>query len=255
MSRAINLRADGLCLRFGSKRVLDAVSIELTAGWTAIVGPNGAGKSTLLRCLAGLLRPDQGRVLVGEQDLAGLSERQRSRQIAWLAQQAEPGTDLTTREVVSLGRLPHTGLFRPLSAEDEQAVTDALAASASLDWEHRILLEQSGGERQRTLLARALAVQAPVLLLDEPTSHLDPPHQVSLVRLMRSLARTGIVVSVLHDLNLALRADRLIVMAQGRVQASGSPDDPGLRAALVAVFDEAISIERVGDRWLAAPRI
>lgn len=255
MTEATRLCSENLSLRFGSTQVLDTVSIELNAGWTAIVGPNGAGKSTLLRCLAGLLRPDRGRVTIGGQDLASLSERQRGRQIAWLAQQAEPGTDLTTREVASLGRLPHTGLFRALSGDDEQAVSAALAASQALDWEHRILLEQSGGERQRTLIARALAVQAPVLLLDEPTSHLDPPHQVNLVRLMQTLARTGIVVSVLHDLNLALRADRIIVMAAGRVQAGGSPGDPGLQAALTGVFDNAIEIRRLDGHWFATARI
>ncbi len=249
------LRADNLSLQFGTSRVLDRVSIELRAGWTAVVGPNGAGKSTLLRCLAGLLRPDEGDVFLDGRRLADWSETQRGQQIAWLAQQSDTQTDLTSREVASLGRLPHTGLFKPLAEADELAVTEALEASESRPWEHRILLEQSGGERQRTLLARALAVQASILLLDEPTAHLDPPHQVSLVRLMRKLGQQGTVVSVLHDLNLALQADRLVVMADGQIMTAGPSADEGVQAALVSVFGGAISIRQIGSQWLAVPEI
>lgn len=255
MTEPPRLKAENLSLRFGAARVLDHVSVELQTGWTAIVGPNGAGKSTLLRCLAGLLQPDEGDVFLGTRRLADWSEQQRSQQIAWLAQQSETQTEMTSREVVSLGRLPHTGLFKPLSPDDELAVTAALDASESRAWEHRILLEQSGGERQRTLLARALAVRASILLLDEPTTHLDPPHQVSLVRLMRRLGSEGTVVSVLHDLNLALLADNVLVMAGGSILAAGAPADQSLQAALVSVFDGAISIRQSGRQWVAVPEI
>jgi iron complex transport system ATP-binding protein len=112
----------------------------------------------------------------------------------------------------------------------------------------------SGGERQRCLLARALAVGAPVLLLDEPTTHLDPPHQVSLVRLLRRLGGQGrTVVSVLHDLPLALQADRLVVLRDGQVAACGAHDDAALHAALRRVFDQALRIERAGSRFVALP--
>jgi iron complex transport system ATP-binding protein len=120
-------------------------------------------------------------------------------------------------------------------------------------WAERRLGQLSGGERQRGLLARALAVGAPVLLLDEPTTHLDPPQQVAVVRLLRRLGQQGTVVSVLHDLPLALQADRLVLLREGRVVATGRHDDPALHAALGEVFEQALRIERSGARYIALP--
>ncbi len=233
--------------------VLRHVDLRIGAGWTAIVGPNGAGKSTLLRGLAGLLAPRAGRITLDGHDLATLAPRERARRIAWLAQQAEAGGDLTVRDVVMLGRLPQQGLFGAASAQDHAVVAQAMRETECADWADRRLADLSGGERQRALLARALAVQAPVLLLDEPTTHLDAPHQVALVRLMRALGASCTVVSVLHDLGLALAADRLVVLAQGQVRAVGPSDDPAVHAALREVFGGAIRIERLGDEWLALP--
>lgn len=253
---ATRLAADRLSVTLGDRPVLHAIDFALQPGWTAIVGPNGAGKSTLLRALAGLLPLDAGRVTLDGQPLAALPSRERARRIAWLAQQAEASGELTVRDVVHLGRLPHTGLFASSGPADEAVVQQVMAWTECAAWQSRQLHELSGGERQRVLLARALAVQAPLLLLDEPTSHLDPPHQVALVRLLRHQAQAGTtVLSVLHDLPLALQADRLVVMAGGRIRAEGTRDDPALHAALVDVFDRAIRIERVGTQWLAVPCI
>jgi len=231
------------------------VTLAFEPGWTAIVGPNGAGKSTLLRALAGLLPASSGRVTLDGKDLARYEARVRGRHIAWLAQQGQAGGDLSVREVVRLGRLPHVGLFGDFRAADEAAVDKALAVTECTQWQDRRLPELSGGERQRCLLARALAVQAPVLLLDEPTTHLDPPHQVAVVRLLQGLARSGTVLSVLHDLPLALQADRIVVLQAGRVVAQGAFDDTALHAALCAVFEQAIRIQPMGDRFIAVPRL
>ena len=131
-------------------------------------------------------------------------------------------------------------------------VDRALRDAECLAWQHRRLQELSGGERQRVLLARALAVRAPWLLLDEPTTHLDPVHQAALVRMIQRQVKQGVtVLSVLHDLSLALMADRLVVVAQGRICASGGRDDPGLHAALVDVFAGSIRIVRVDQQWVA----
>ncbi|HWH83495.1 MAG TPA: ABC transporter ATP-binding protein [Burkholderiaceae bacterium] len=251
-----SLRAHGVGVTLGNTPALRDVSVALRPGWTAIVGPNGAGKSTLLRVLAGLLVPDVGHALLDERELAAWPARERATRIAWLAQQGEATGELTVREVVHLGRLPRLGLFGAPGPADEAAVDAALRAAECEAWQQRRLPELSGGERQRVLLARALAVGAPWLLLDEPTTHLDPPHQAALVRLVRREVAAGIaVVSVLHDLSLALLADTLVVMQAGRLCAEGAPADAALQAALIEVFDGAIRIERLGPRWLAIPEL
>lgn len=249
------LEAQGLCVALDGVPVLHELNLALEPGWTAIVGPNGAGKSTLLRALAGLLPPAAGTVRLAGRPLAALAPRERARAIAWLAQQGPVQGELNVREVVELGRLPHLGLLGAPGEADRLAVDEAMTAAGCEAWAGRSLQRLSGGERQRCLIARALAVQAPVLLLDEPTTHLDPPHQIAVVRLLQRLARTRTVASVLHDLPLALQADRLLLMRAGRVVAAGAHDDPALHAALVALFDGAIRIERVGARFVAVPRL
>ena len=247
------LRAERLRVELGGRPVLNDLSLDLGLGWTAIVGPNGAGKSTLLRTLAGLLPPTSGSVWLAGRALGDWSARERGQHMAWLAQQGEAMGELSVREVVALGRLPHLGLLAAPDASDEAIVDAALVATECDAWPQRRLHELSGGERQRALLARVLAVQAPVLLLDEPTTHLDPPHQVALVRLLRRLARDHTVVSVLHDLPLALCADRVVVLQAGRVRIAGAHDDPAVHAALVDVFERAIRIERSSSRFVALP--
>ena len=263
-SAAPVLACRGLVVRLGSRTVLDGLDATLRPGWTAVVGPNGAGKSTWLRALAGLLPVAAGSVTLGGRPLADWAPRDRARQLAWLAQQDADagGADLLARDIVRLARLPHTGLTGALSAADEAAVAAAMAETEATAYGARRLGELSGGERQRVLLARALAVQAPVLLLDEPTAHLDAPHQRALLAGLRQRAAAGAtVVTVLHDLTLALAADRVLVVAGGRVGAEGPPSDPALRRALCEVFDHALQIVAVpGDdaaapRWVALPAL
>jgi iron complex transport system ATP-binding protein len=255
------LRAEGLALELGGRTVVDGVSLSLHAGqWAAVVGPNGAGKSCLLSLLAGLRAPVAGQVWLQGRELGRWPARERARQLAWLAQQ-EPGAgeaEMAAIDVVRLGRLPHHGLMGAPTAADEAAVQQALAETEALALAPRRLAELSGGERQRVLLARALAVGAPVLLLDEPTTHLDAPHQRALLRGLAARARAGAAVAaVLHDLTLALAADRVLVMQAGRLVADGRPEEGPLRAALEAVFDHAFTIEpvpRAGVRhWVAVP--
>jgi iron complex transport system ATP-binding protein len=251
-----SLRASGIRVSLGDTRALDGVTVDVKPGWTAIVGPNGAGKSTLLRVLAGLQAPDAGEVRVDGQPLADWPPRERARRIAWLGQQGRATGDLTAREIVLLGRLPHVGLVSSPSAADEAAADRAMQEAECTAWRDRRPHQLSGGERQRVLLARALAVEAPLLLLDEPTTHLDPPHQAALARLLRRRAAAGTtVVSVLHDLSLALVADRVVLMDKGCVRAEGATDDPALHAALVDTFEGAIRVERAGGRWLAFPHL
>ncbi|MCZ2442133.1 MAG: ABC transporter ATP-binding protein [Burkholderiales bacterium] len=246
------LSAQGVRVRLGGREVLQGVSLQVGAGWTALVGPNGAGKSTLLRALAALQPLAAGRVtltVAGEavQDVFAMPAARRAQHLAWLAQLGDVTGELTVRETVELGRIAQLGLLGTPGAADHAAVERAMALTECAPWQHRRLHELSGGERQRVLLARVLATEAPLLLLDEPTTHLDAPHQVTLARLFRRLAHEArprrAVLTVLHDLPIALQADQLIVLASGRLQASGSPRDPALQAALVRVFGGAIRIE------------
>ncbi len=247
------LEAQGLQVGYGERLVLQSVDCRIAPGWTAIVGPNGAGKSTLLRVLAGLLAPSGGEVRLDGRRLREMSAVERGRRIAWMAQLGEVSGELTVRETVALGRLPHLGLFGTPGVADEAAVDHAMAQAECDGWQDRRLTALSGGERQRVLLARALATEAPLLLLDEPTTHLDPPHQVALVRLARQLARSRSVVTVMHDLSLALAADHVLLLRDGRVTCAGAPSDPALRAALEAVFHHAIRIVAQDGQWVALP--
>jgi iron complex transport system ATP-binding protein len=255
MTPAYTLEGQALHVALGQRPVLQGVSCGLAPGWTAIVGPNGAGKSTLLRVLAGLLAPQQGQVRLEGRPLHAWGARERGRRLAWLAQQGEPSGELTARETVALGRLPHLGLFGTLGAADEAAVDAAMAATECSAWAPRLLTELSGGERQRVLLARALATEARTLLLDEPTTHLDPPHQVAVVRLAQRLALTHTVVTVLHDLPLALHADQVLLLHEGRVVIHTAPRDPALHAALVAVFAGALRVEFRDGRPVVLPNL
>jgi cobalamin transport system ATP-binding protein len=261
MGRSVSvlLQAVALALVLGGRRVIDGISFDLHPGqWVAVVGPNGAGKSTLLSLLAGLRPPAAGQVRLLGRSLADWPARERARHIAWLAQQGEAEGDLAARDVVRLGRLPRHGLLGAPDAADEAAVRAAMDETGATSFAGRRLATLSGGERQRVLLARALAVEPHVLLLDEPTAHLDPPHQRALLASLAARARAGAaVVSVLHDVTSALAADRVLVLERGRLRADGAPDDEALRAALVAVFGSAFSIEGVqragARRWVAVP--
>jgi iron complex transport system ATP-binding protein len=213
-----------LTVAYGSRIVFEGVSLEICAGqWTAVVGPNGSGKSTLLRALAGLTPAKAGTIHLQGRRLSAWPRRERARNLAWLAQTPAP-TELTAAEVVALGRFAHSGWLGHRKAQDDASMHRAMRATGSLAWAQRRLSTLSGGERQRVHLARVLAVEAPVLLLDEPTTHLDPPHQEDVVRLLREQAHCcGVsVLSAIHDLSLALTADRLIVLGHRGVVGHGT---------------------------------
>jgi ABC-type cobalamin/Fe3+-siderophores transport system ATPase subunit len=206
-----------------------------------------------LKALAGLL-PHSGDVTVMGQPLKQLPRRTLARQLAWLGQ-GEPGAeDLNVFDVAMLGRMPHQAWMAGASAEDEAAVQQALQATGAWEWRHRALGSLSGGERQRVLLARALAVQAQVLLMDEPLANLDPPHQVDWLDLVRALVRAGgTVVSVLHELSMALHADDMVIMHSGRVVHQGACSDAATHTALEAVFDHRITVHALHGQWVACP--
>lgn len=242
--------------RLGNDEVLHGISLALPrARWTSIVGPNGAGKSTLLKVLAGLL-PHGGQVTLLGQPMAALRGRERAQQLSWLGQNESSADDLTAYDVAMLGRLPHQAWLAPPSPADHAAVERALRATQAWDWRGRALGQLSGGERQRVLLARALAVEAEVLLMDEPLANLDPPHQTDWLLMVRNLVVSGkTVVSVLHEISFALQADELVVMDKGRVTHQGACHDTATHRALERVFDQRIAIHPLAGQWLAVPKI
>ena len=251
----VAIAARGIQVALGGVPVLHGLNLDLPAGrWIAVVGPNGAGKSTLLKVLAGLL-PHQGEVRLLGQTLQALPARLRAQQLAWLGQAEATAEDLSVWDVAMLGRLPHQAWLAAPGVADRAAVEQALRATQAWDWRERPLSQLSGGERQRVLLARALAVQAGVLLMDEPLANLDPPHQADWLHLVRDQVAAGVtVVSVLHEISLALQADELVVLERGHIAWQGACADPATHRALERVFDQRLAIRALDSQWVALLR-
>ncbi len=219
------LTIESLSVSYGPRRVLQQVSLELASGeLLALLGPNGAGKSTLVRAVSGVVPVSSGLVRLDALDLLSLPPMARARSIAVVPQAVALPPAFTVWETVLLGRTPHLNFLGQVSPSDEELARRSLARVDALDLAERRVGELSGGEQQRVLLARALAQSTPVLLMDEPTAHLDLQHQVALMEMARTLAhQDGLTVLVaLHDLNLAARyADRLALLVSGRISAVG----------------------------------
>jgi iron complex transport system ATP-binding protein len=233
------LSATGLNASLGKRKVLHDISLSLAPSrLVALVGPNGAGKTTLLRALAGLI-PSDGDIQIGGDALSSLSLRERARRFAYLPQGHMVHWPLPARDIVALGRYPH-GATDParLSHGDMEAVLRAMQAVDVTAFGDRRVTELSGGERSRVALARVLAVEAPVILADEPTASLDPRHQIDVMQNLRSAADKGVLVIVVtHDLGLAARfADHVLVLSEGRLAAQGVPMQALSEAVMADVF-------------------
>ncbi|WP_372021854.1 ABC transporter ATP-binding protein (plasmid) [Tistrella mobilis] len=223
------LQIDRATVLAGGRAILEDADLEVRAGEvTALIGRNGSGKSTLIRLAAGIRRPDRGRALCGGEAIHRIPPRRFARLVAHLPQTLPPAPGMTVRELAAFGRYPHHGALGRRSAEDAAAIARALSGTGLDALADREVDALSGGERQRAWLAMALAQEASVLLLDEPTAALDVAHQVEVLTLVRSLARDrGLaVVMVLHDVDMAARfADRIVALDAGRIVASGGACD------------------------------
>jgi iron complex transport system ATP-binding protein len=242
---------------YREREVLRGVDLVAHPGeLVALVGPNGAGKSTLLRVLGGLLRPASGSVTIDGVDVTALDRRSIARHIAVVPQVFETLFPFTVREIVALGRTSRLGPLGTLGSDDARAVARALDDIGAADLADRRIDRVSGGERQRAVLAMALAQEAGVLLLDEPTAHLDPTHQRGTLERVATLARVrGLaVVAVLHDLNLAAAfASRVVMLADGVVVRDGEPSHV-ITAELVAkVFGPGLRVVAHDGRPFVIP--
>jgi iron complex transport system ATP-binding protein len=241
------LQAQGLEFAYQPDRpILRGVDFAAQPGvFTALLGPNGSGKTTLLRCLLGELAAAGGSVLLEGQPLSNYPLRERAKVLAYVPQFPESAFAFTARQIVMMGRLSHMGPLGIPAKVDEKVVELAMEMTDATEFADRTLSELSGGEAQRVMIARALAQQPAVLLLDEPTSHLDIRHQLGIYRMMERLAdEWGIaVVCVSHDVNLASRfADRLVVMKAGQILAGGTPSEVLRRDVLEPAYDVTIDL-------------
>ena len=234
------LTIQSLSVSYGSQPVLQEVSLSVKPGEVfALIGPNGAGKTTLLRAISGVIRPLAGKVQAFGKDLIQLPATQRARFLAVVPQARKLPPAYTVWQTVLLGRTPHLGWLGQPSQRDLQRTQWALERTQTIDLAGRRVDQLSGGEQQLVLLARALAQDTPILLLDEPTAHLDLHHQSNLLSLVRHLAREqGLaVLMALHDLNLvALYSDQVALLVNGHLRASGNPDQVLTRQHLMEAY-------------------
>ncbi|MDR6433919.1 ABC transporter ATP-binding protein [Brucella pseudogrignonensis] len=243
----MTIKAENLCWKIGKKAILDHVSFEATPGkMLGLLGPNGSGKTSLLRLVAGLRKPDSGRVLLDSKDLRSIARRTVAQRVAFIEQHATTNANLKVIDVIRLGRFPHRSMFSSWSASDETAVEEAIERTGMRAKRNESWQSLSGGEKQRAHIARALCQAPKELILDEPTNHLDIQHQMSLLRLVSGLSITSIIA--LHDLNhAAMFCDELIVMQAGKIVASGSPQEVITQDILKNVFCVDARVEIQAD--------
>ena len=248
----MSLSVQALSVQVHRIELLSNIALEVRPGeCLGLVGPNGSGKSTLMRCLAGLRSPKSGEVLLDGIPLNELSSRSRAQRIALIEQHADTTDRLTVREAVELGRIPFLSPLRSWCAVDNQRVNEALEAVEMLQLANRHWHTLSGGEQQRVHIARALLQQPKMLIMDEPTSHLDIKYQIEIMELVRSLKLS--VLASFHDLNLAAaQCDRLVVLNKGRCAAFGEPKHVVTQQLLSDVFGvcaDVVPHPQNPDKW------
>ena len=247
------LHLDRVGVDLGGRSLVDNISLTASPGqMVALVGPNGAGKTTLVRAIAGLVRR-RGSISIAGRDLDAIASRERARLLAYMPQTGTLAWPMRVRDVVAIGRLPHEGSGR--RAENERCVNAALAACGIADLADAITDRLSGGERVRVMLARTLAVDAPIVLLDEPVASLDPAQQLAVMDLLRAQADAGkVIVVVMHDLALAVRyASRAVILDRGRMIADASPTELLHSGDLGRVFGLNIEAVQTAGGWSLYP--
>lgn len=222
------LQVKNLSFSYSWRKVLDKLTFGVRRGeLVGVIGPNGAGKSTLLYLLAGLIVPESGKIVLGEKDTRFLSRRMWSQKVAMVFQEIPQNLELTSQEVIAMGRFPHIGRWQREGDVDEEKVSWAMETTSTAVFSDRLFSELSGGEKQRVMIARALAQEPELLLLDEPTSHLDVLHQLEIMDILLDLRAAGVaIVSVFHDLNLVSQfCDKALLLKEGRMLSFGGVEE------------------------------
>jgi len=217
---------EDICFNYPDRSMLSKITAHFPQGsLTGIIGPNGSGKTTLVKVIGRWLAAESGTIKLFGQYAPTLSSRHFARALAVVEQESLLGVDLTVRELVSLGRLPHQTILQRETLDDRSIILRSMSRTGIVHLSERAVSQLSGGEKQRARIAMALAQDSPILILDEPTTHLDIRHQMELLALLLSLANEGMtIIAVLHDINLAaLYCQRLVVMSEGKIFAQGSP--------------------------------
>lgn len=243
--------ARDLCVDYGRGPVLNDVNLCVRAGeLVGLLGRNGSGKTTLLRALLGLIPDASGDVFFEGEPRVGMGRRQIARRVAWVPQEAERAFAFRVRDVVAMGRNPYLGRFAPEGEHDREQIDTAMVQTELLALADRPITELSGGEWRRVIIARALAQETRLLLLDEPTASLDLAHQLEVLALLGDLAAQGrCVVASLHDLSHAARwCDRLVVLSEGSIAAVGRPVEVLTQDGLARWFGIRADLESKGDR-------
>ncbi len=220
------IETQNISFSYNTKEVIKNISLALEQGeFLGIIGPNGAGKSTILKILGGILKAKKGTVLVLNRDMDTMDQKQRAQKIAFVPQETHFALNFSVEDIVLMGRFPYLRAFQRESKNDLEAVEHALGHADILEFRKRPINSLSSGERQRVVLARALAQQPEILLLDEPTSHLDLHHQYAIMEFLKKMNTEGMsIIIVNHDLNLAsLYCERLVLIHEGSVHSEGTP--------------------------------
>jgi len=248
----VRIEARDVDFYFGSRQILRSISLSAQEGRViGIIGPNGSGKTTLLRTLSKVLKPAKGVILLNGREISGLSQREVAKELAVVPQDTSIHFDFTAFEVVMMGRTPHINRLGGEKASDRRIAVEAMEQTRTLELRDRLVTTLSGGERQKTVIAKALAQEPDVLLLDEPTANLDIKNQIEIMELLRkAVAQKSITaIMAIHDINLAARyCDEMIMVKEGRIFAAGAPKEVLTRENISAVFDvEAIVSDRFGE--------
>ncbi|MGL5756058.1 MAG: ABC transporter ATP-binding protein [Paraclostridium sp.] len=232
----LKLKVENLNFTIDKKEILKDISFDIPKGsFVGVIGPNGSGKSTILKNIYRLYKPDSGKITLDNKNLSTMKDKDCAKEIAVLAQETNSQFDFTVEQIVKMGRYPYKSVFEDYSKKDFQMVSEMLKRVGLMDYSDRSFSKLSGGEKQRTLIARALVQDTDFLILDEPTNHLDIGYQIQLMDLIKNLNIT--TLSAIHDMNIAsMYCDYLIVMKDGKIRSFGTVEEVITSEMLKEIF-------------------